>query len=246
MKLAPKNLRQNLLHFSYRMTAKMTNILSLSTNCNANPNCQARSRVCGSICEHCFASNTLDHYSSLDANTLANYWILTGSEFSNSDCEKIATEIVAACQKNETHEFRLESFGDLANVTHARNYLYILYHLYKVSKRAGYKVICGWWTKNVNLLIAAYDKLDKAHKTAFHNVCHLLISSMFCNQPISEDEKSAVEKRLEMPVSVFTVYSPDYIQENNIVVNCGARSCHKCLRCYRMNHRGEYINEKLK
>ena len=246
MKLAPKNLRQNLLHLSYRMSAKMTSILSLSTNCNANPICQARSKVCGSICEHCFASNTLDHYSSLDANTLSNFWILTTSELSNSDCEKIAIEIVAACKKNGTHEFRLESFGDLANVCHATNYLNILYQLYKVSKREGYKVICGWWTKNVNLLIAAYDKLDKAHKTAFHSVCHLLISSMFCNQPIESAEKADIENKLEMSVSVFTVYDPDFIQKNNVTINCGARSCRTCKRCYSLNHRGEFIREELK
>lgn len=99
MKLAPKYVRQNILHLSYRMSAKMTNILSLSTNCNKNPICQARSKIKGSICEHCFAASTLSHYTSLDENTLSNFWILTTSELSNSDCEKIATEIVFSLQK---------------------------------------------------------------------------------------------------------------------------------------------------
>lgn len=135
MKLAPKASRQDILHFSYRMTAKMTNVLSLSTNCNANPICRQRAKVCGSICEHCFAASTLNHYTSLDENTLSNFWILTTSELSNSDCEKVAIEIVAACQKNGTHEFRLESFGDLANVCHATNYLNILYQLFTRYQR---------------------------------------------------------------------------------------------------------------
>lgn len=224
----------------------MTDVISLSTNCNKNPICQARSKVAGSICSHCFAASTLAHYSSLDANTLSNFWILTGSELSSLDCEKIATEIVSACRKNGTHEFRLESFGDLANVLHATNYLNILFALYQESRKTGYKVICGWWTKNVNLLVAAYEKMDRAHKSAFHRVCHLLISSMFCDQPIEPAEKAEIEKRLEMPVSVFTVYEPAYIQENDIAINCGARSCRNCKRCYSLNHRGEFIREELK
>lgn len=224
----------------------MTDILSMSTNCNANPICQARSKIKGSICEHCFAASTLSHYTSLDENTLSNFWILTTSELSNSDCEKIALEIVSACRKNGTHEFRLESFGDLANVLHATNYLNILFSLYRVSKRENYKIVCGWWTKNVNLLVAAYEKLDRAHKSAFHRVCHLLISSMFCNQPIEPAEKEKIEEKLEMPVSVFTVYEPAYIQDNNVTINCGARSCRSCKRCYSLSHKGEYIREELK
>ena len=246
MKLAPKCERQNILKFSYRMTAKMTNVLSLSTNCNANQICRQRAKIAGSICSHCFAASTLSHYTSLDENTLSNFWILTTSELSNSDCEKIALEIVSACRKKGTHEFRLESFGDLANELHAMNYLNILFALYRISKRENYKVICGWWTKNVNLLIAAYDKLDRDHKSAFHKVCHLLISSMFCNQPIAEAEKAEIERQLEMPVSVFTVYEPDFIQKNDIAINCGARSCRSCKRCYSLSHKGEHIREELK
>ena len=44
---------------------------------------------------------------------------------------------------------------------------------------------------------------------------------------------------------VFTVYDKDYIEANNVNVNCGARSCLGCQHCYRKDTEF-YVNEKLK
>lgn len=45
---------------------------------------------------------------------------------------------------------------------------------------------------------------------------------------------------------VFTVFDEEYIEENNVIINCGARSCRTCKRCYTPSEGIEYINEKLK
>lgn len=241
-----KAYKQNILHLSYNMSGKMRYVLGLSTNCIENAICRARAKVPGAICKHCFAEKTLDHYDSLFENTLANYFILTTQLLTVQELKAVATEIVQALIKNGTHEFRLESFGDLGNKKHATNYLNLLYYIRQVARKNHYKVYVGWWTKNYNLLINAYKELDNSYKKALHDICHVLISSMFVNVPIAPEEKKRVEKALEMPVSVFTVYDPDYIQGNNVFINCGARSCHTCLRCYRLKQRGCWINEELK
>ena len=48
---------------------------------------------------------------------------------------------------------------------------------------------------------------------------------------------------------VFTVYSASYALENNININCGAKHCLTCLKCYKGMNRNKsviYINEILK
>jgi hypothetical protein len=44
---------------------------------------------------------------------------------------------------------------------------------------------------------------------------------------------------------VFTVYDPDFIEAENIDINCGARNCFDCGLCYEKNGVA-VINEKLK
>jgi len=55
---------------------------------------------------------------------------------------------------------------------------------------------------------------------------------------IMPDGKPMIDK-------IFTVYTKKYIQENNIIANCGARSCRGCKRCYKKSTR-VYVREILK
>ena len=44
---------------------------------------------------------------------------------------------------------------------------------------------------------------------------------------------------------LFTVYDKDFIKNNNIEINCGAKSCLGCKKCY-IDNNIFYINEQLK
>lgn len=243
---AGKAFKNGYVHLSYGMSHKMRFILSMSTSNLINPICKARKLIKGSICEKCFADSTCKQYESLDFNTVENYWFFNGHECTKEELYSIAGEIVAALYKNGTNEFRLESFGDLGSKLHAKNYIHLIHTIRMLSLAIGYPVYIGFWTKNVNILSHAFIECSPAERNSFRKIVHLLISSMFENEPMPEDEKKRWEKAFRMPVSVFTVYDSNFIKENGVKVNCGARSCHTCLSCYRLKDRGCYKIEEEK
>lgn len=119
--------------------------------------------------------------------------------------------------------FRIESFGDLANTTQAINYLNII--------KKNPQTFFGWWTKNPKYI----DEALKGSKKP-KNV-NIIYSSMFINVR-QEPTYDFIDK-------IFTVYDKDFIKDNKIKINCGAKSCLKCHKCYEKN-RTKYINERLK
>lgn len=120
--------------------------------------------------------------------------------------------------------FRFESFGDLNNATQVKNYFNICYKNPKVK--------FALWTKNPDYIAAAIR--DGYEKPANLNI---VLSSVFVNK-----ERKNV---FDFVDKVFTVYDPQYIEENNISINCGARNCFTCGLCYEKND-VSIINEKLK
>ena len=44
---------------------------------------------------------------------------------------------------------------------------------------------------------------------------------------------------------IFTVYDKNYINARDVNINCGAKSCLTCHKCY-VRSKTKYINEKLK
>ena len=120
--------------------------------------------------------------------------------------------------------FRFESFGDLNNDIQAINYFRICYKNPKVK--------FALWTKNPDYIAAAigrgYEKPENLN---------IILSSLFVNK----------ERKTRYPFidKVFTVYDPEHIAENNIQINCGAKSCFSCGLCYEKNN-VTVINEKLK
>jgi hypothetical protein len=120
--------------------------------------------------------------------------------------------------------FRFESFGDLNNATQVINYFRICYKNPKVK--------FALWTKNPDYIAAAIR--DGYEKPANLNI---VLSSLFVNK-----ERKNV---FDFVDKVFTVYDPQYIEENNISINCGARNCFTCGLCYEKND-VSIINEKLK
>ena len=120
--------------------------------------------------------------------------------------------------------FRFEAFGDLNNATQVINYFNIC------KKNPG--VNFALWTKNPDYIAAAiklgHEKPDNLN---------IILSSLFINK-VRNTSYKFVDK-------IFTVYDAQYIAENNIEINCGARSCFSCGKCYNKNGI-RIINEKLK
>lgn len=118
---------------------------------------------------------------------------------------------------------RLEAFGDLNNVTQVINY----FNFCKANKQAKIAL----WTKNPNLI----DQAIKAGHKKPNNLV-IIVSSLFLNT-ISNYNYDFIDK-------VFTVYDKGHAKQVNI--NCGARNCLTCNRCYHRTKNIEYINELLK
>lgn len=120
--------------------------------------------------------------------------------------------------------FRLEAFGDLVNRQHAENYCTIARH----NPHTAFTL----WTKNPALIDPALLPPN----------LRVLYSSPLLNTPQTE-----MLTRYPWLSGLFTVYTPTYAKEHGIEINCGARSCRTCLRCYNPdNPTPIIINELLK
>ena len=118
--------------------------------------------------------------------------------------------------------FRFEAFGDLHNVTQAINY-------FNICKKNP-DVRFALWTKNPGIIKEIADKKPK-------NLV-IIVSSLFLNKPVDIEKMPWIDK-------VFTVYDKETIERENVKINCGARNCLECHRCYKKGG-DKYVNEKLK
>jgi len=121
--------------------------------------------------------------------------------------------------------FRFEAFGDLNNDIQVINY----FNICNKNKSVHFAL----WTKNPFII---QKVLDAGYKKPQN--LQIILSSHYLNVVADKSKWDFVDK-------VFTVYTPDFIADNNIEINCGAKSCLKCHKCYKSNGY-EYINEKLK
>lgn len=123
--------------------------------------------------------------------------------------------------------FRFESFGDLINTNQVINYFNIA--------RKNPDTLCALWTKNPHIIAKA---IEAGHSKPAN--LQIVLSSPFVNKAIKTTKYEFIDK-------IFTVYDKEAAKAVNI--NCGARSCLNCGRCYRPNPDGakiQYINEILK
>lgn len=202
------------LHITANHTGKMKGMASISTSREVNPNCQAYAKIEGSVCSKCYAARQLAMFKNLREVLERNYNLLTERVLDESKLPLLNYGF-----------FWIEAFGDLANVTHATNYLNLI--------RKNQQTFFGWWTKNPEYIKMAL----KEHKIKKPKNCNIILSSLFINEE--------QENRYDFVDKVFTVYDKNYIKENKININCGGRSCLECHKCYEKN-RIKFINEKLK
>lgn len=123
--------------------------------------------------------------------------------------------------------FRFESFGDLANVNQVINYFNIA--------RKNPDTLCALWTKNPHIIARA---IAAGHSKPAN--LQIVLSSPLINKPVKSTKYTFIDK-------IFTVY--DKQAAEHVTINCGARSCLACGRCYRPNPDGaqlQYVNELLK
>lgn len=121
--------------------------------------------------------------------------------------------------------FRLESFGDLNNTLQVKNYFTIA--------NANPGTTFTLWTKNPWLI----DEAMKTYGIDKPDNFIIILSSILMNTPNESITYGFIDK-------VFTVYDKEHAESVNI--NCGARKCVECRRCYTKTDSIEYVNELLK
>lgn len=210
------------IHISTSMSGKMEGIEALSTSCLCNHLCMARKNLKGSICESCFACATVSRYKALGKCLESNYRVLTSRLLSESE---------AACVRFNSTLGRIEAFGDVANAVHPRNYLRII----KSNPQTNF----GVWSKNPGYWDEAIQAEGKPSNVT------MVLSSLFKNMPCKD------YKAYSWVDYVFTVYTPDWLESNGKdedFINCGARDCTTCQRCYKHHDGSEpiMVNELLK
>lgn len=203
------------VYISRNMSGKMDGILSISSSCLCNPICKARHENGVSVCARCFASTTVSMRKSLRDHLTDNYKVLNERDLLPHELPRVCADVC-----------RLESFGDLASVTHAKNFLRIAY--------ANPWCLFVLWTKNPQFMEKALDDLGRPDNIKF------IYSSFELNKPELD-----IVKRYPFFDHVFTVYTAKYIAENNVNINCGGRKCRECMHCYTRGTALE-ISEQLK
>ena len=222
-----KKVIRNPIELTTNHTGKMEGIKSLSTSVLLNPNCIKNQKKIGSICNHCYAKSLAKMYSALIVKLENNTKELTTRFLMRADFEVLDKE------PKEEQIFRFEAFGDLNNELQLVNYV----------------AICSAFPK---IQFALYTKMYKLVMDYFShhpipNNLNLIFSSFCVNKPL---KASALTKNIlghhPGQVKVFTVYDGDFIKKHpELNINCGARSCNKCRRCYE-NTPDIYVNEILK
>lgn len=199
---------------------KMDGIQSIGTTSLCNPICQKRKGECGGICAHCYADALCKFRGSLNQRLQENFVKLTS---------RLLTAKEAAAVPVTSEIARIESFGDVAKVVQARNYLRII--------KAHPGIRFGIWSKNWGIWLAAFKAEGKPKN------CTYVHSSHEVNKP------DVLDPRIAPYVDhVFTVWDkqtyPEIIRKNPRT-ECAGLSCNACRKCYRKN-RSFYINERLR
>lgn len=196
---------------------KMKGINSIGTSCASNPYCIKRRENGDSVCSHCYATTYMKMRKSLQKHLEENADILTTRLL-------IGKEIPVT----NANVFRFESFGDLYNTTHLANYVLI-------CERNPYTKF-ALWTKNTWIL----DALFNGNEIKKPENLSIVVSSPMLNKQMELDRE-----KFWFVDHVFTVYTKEFIAENNIEINCGSRDCLGCQLCYHTDT-DFYVREKLK
>ena len=102
------------------------------------------------------------------------------------------------------------------------------FHICKKNKHVHFAL----WTKNPWIIEEALDASERKPSNL------QIIYSSPCINDQADPGYDFIDK-------IFTVYDKDYISTHDVSINCGAKSCLTCHKCY-VKSKIKYINEKLK
>ena len=197
---------------------KMAGIQSISTSCLHNPICQERAKCADSVCAHCYAQRLCKFRTTLQRNLEENSAVLSSRLLKPSEAAAVNISAVIG---------RIESFGDVANVIQARNYIRII--------RAHKATRFGIWSKNDGIWHAAFLAEGKPRN------CTYVHSSMELNHV--DMVKPFMDRFTD---HVFTVWTKDkYPEFEGGKTECAGIRCINCLKCYKKGTSFE-INERLR
>lgn len=151
--------------------------------------------------------------------------------YKNQECFDINTKLLTAqildMPKINSKYFRFEAFGDIINTIQVLNYFNMCYK----NKETKFAL----WTKNPTIIKNAIDEF----KIIKPKNLQIIGSSFFINKIMyTLFDYQFIDK-------VFTVYTKEYIKDNNIEINCDNKKCYDCKKCYNKNNI-KFINERLK
>lgn len=187
-------------------------------------NCLSTSCLCNPYCAARRNNSDMVCSACFAAGTVARYSSLNQNMMRNTEILTSTLLGIDDFPVLNTAIFRLESFGDLVNSTQARNYI-------RFAKRNPHTQF-ALWTKNPGILAQAIAVEGKPGNL----IC--ILSSAYLDKRCDASRWSFIDK-------TFTVYRPETVERENISINCGARSCLTCQRCYHKNADSD-IRETLK
>lgn len=214
---------------------KMNGLWSISTACTACELCRKRHEsgkitfkeaqktieaIC--ICLFCYSFDMLRRYPSLKKKLEDNTSFYCYNDLKDSDIPFINAAF-----------FRFEAFGDLINVQQFKNYSTIA----KNNKHCTFTL----FTKNAFIVKNALEM----YGIEIPENMIIIYSNPLMN---TEKELEEVKKKYSFIDKVFNVYSPAGAAHFNKCINCGARSCANCLKCYKKseNYNDNNLIEELK
>jgi len=205
------------VHYTMGHSGKMDGLISLSTDINSNPLCQARMRMRGAVCQHCFSEKIWDdengRYRNGNDAFKVNAEVLSKHLLTDDEIPYINYKKWPLC--------RFEAFGDLRSVLQVINF-------WRIAKKNP-KVHFALFTKNPGFVSRALRLVPKPDNV------QIVLSSLFMNRQ-ARGNFPFVDK-------IFTVYDERFIAKNGVQINCGARSCLACQRCYLPNPDGERVQQ---
>lgn len=204
---------KQLLKVSTNLRGKMTGMTVITSACTNNPHCEKLAKIDGAICQHCYAQRSLSYMKGPREAYVKNGILLSSGIIPKEELPYVNAEFC-----------RLESHGDLINETHLENYV----NLCKKNRHCRFSL----WTKQWHI-VENYFATRKAPKNLT-----IIFSSLMVNKQMDIQKY----KDMGLKCKVFTVYDKKYLKENkDVVINCGARSCITCQKCY--TSKEEVINE---
>lgn len=212
---------EHIINVCVNHTGKMAGMYSISTACTLNEYCLKRSKNPDSICANCFAQTMFKNpwYKWTLKRCEHNTKVLTESVLDPEDLPVI-----------NAFAFRFESFGDIQNTAQVINY----FNICNLNPRVTFAI----WTKNPFIIANA---IRDGHAKPGNLI--IIYSSPLKDRPVS---LAKIQKVFPFVDKVFTVWTTkEKAAEHNVCINCGARACLKCLRCYTIGGENE-IAELLK